>query len=130
MANLVDNTNGPRGQSDQAKQVRAEPGYGTVFRTFLGRRGEVFKSALTSDGYATGFAVYVARQAGVPREDEHLRRGVAWLKTHQCTSGRWFTPSQGPHGQHLIANAGTAYAVLALHACGEIPGSGRTLPAP
>ena len=35
---------------------------------------------------------------------------------------RWFTPSQAWHTHNLIANAGTAYAVLALHACGEIPG--------
>jgi squalene-hopene/tetraprenyl-beta-curcumene cyclase len=121
MASLVDNTDGPRDQSDPARQARAERGYGTEFRTFLGRRGDVFKTALASDGYATGFVVYVARQAGVPATDERLRQGVDWLKTHQRVSGRWFTPSQGPHGQNLISNAGSAYAVLALHACGEIP---------
>ena len=75
---------------------------------------------LASDGYATGFAIYVARQAGVPAEDKRLQRGIAWLKAHQRVSGRWFTPSLGFHRQHLISNAGTAYAVLALAACGEI----------
>ena len=76
---------------------------------------------LASDGYATGFAIYVARQAGVPADDKRLQRGIAWLRAQQRVSGRWFTPSLGFHRQHLIANAGTAYAVLALAACGEIP---------
>jgi squalene-hopene/tetraprenyl-beta-curcumene cyclase len=76
---------------------------------------------LASDGYATGFAIYVARQAGVPADDKVLQRGIAWLRAHQRVSGRWFTPSLGFHRQHLIANAGTAYALLALAACGEIP---------
>ena len=53
--------------------------------------------------------------------NDWIRCGVAWLKSHQRESGRWFTPSQGWHTQHRIANAGTAFAVLALHACGEIP---------
>ena len=58
---------------------------------------------------------------GVPANDARIRRGIAWLKSQQRASGRWFTPSQSWHTQNLIANAGTAYAVLALHACGEIP---------
>ncbi len=46
-----------------------------------------------SDGYATGLVVYVLRQAGVPADDPALKRGVAWLRTHQRASGRWFTRS-------------------------------------
>ena len=90
------------------------------FLVYVGR-DKVYRSSLASDGYATGLVIYVLRQAGVPAGDARLRRGVAWLKANQRESGRWFTPSQGWHTQHRIANAGTAFAVLALHACGEIP---------
>ena len=55
-------------------------------------------------------------------------RGAAWLKTHQRQSGRWFTFSINTDEQrddnrytdHLISNIGTAYAVMALRACGEL----------
>ena len=74
-----------------------------------------------SDGYATGLILYVLRHAGVPAKDEPIRRGVSWLKTNQRQSGRWFTRSVNADRAHYNTNAGTAYAVLALHACGEIP---------
>jgi squalene-hopene/tetraprenyl-beta-curcumene cyclase len=71
-----------------------------------------------SDGYATGMVVFVLRQAGVPASDPALKRAVTWLQTHQRASGRWFTRSLTNDNHHYITNAGTAYAVLALHACG------------
>jgi squalene-hopene/tetraprenyl-beta-curcumene cyclase len=74
--------------------------------------------AAPSDGYATGFVVYVLRQAGVPADDPAVAKGVAWLKANQRASGRWFTRSLNNDKAHYIANAGTAYAVLALDACG------------
>jgi squalene-hopene/tetraprenyl-beta-curcumene cyclase len=81
-----------------------------------------FADKKASDGYGTGFAIFVARQAGVPAADPRLRRGVAWLKANQRASGRWFTPSLNTYTtQHLPSNSGTAFAVLALQACGEIP---------
>jgi squalene-hopene/tetraprenyl-beta-curcumene cyclase len=46
-----------------------------------------------SDGYGTGFVVYVLRQAGVPADDKALVKGIAWLKSNQRVSGRWFTRS-------------------------------------
>jgi squalene-hopene/tetraprenyl-beta-curcumene cyclase len=70
-----------------------------------------------SDGYATGFVVYVLRQAGVSADDKAVRRGIAWLKANQRESGRWFTFSLNNDRAHYITNAGTAYAVLALQAC-------------
>jgi squalene-hopene/tetraprenyl-beta-curcumene cyclase len=73
-----------------------------------------------SDGYATGLVVYVLRQAGLPSEHEAIRRGVAWLKSSQRESGRWFTRSVNNDKYHFIANAGSAYAVMALKACGEL----------
>jgi squalene-hopene/tetraprenyl-beta-curcumene cyclase len=71
----------------------------------------------TSDGYGTGFVVYVLRQAGVPADHARLKRGVAWLKANQRESGRWFTRSVSNDRAHYITNAGTAFAVLALRAC-------------
>jgi squalene-hopene/tetraprenyl-beta-curcumene cyclase len=71
-----------------------------------------------TDGYATGLVVFVLRQAGIPASDPALERGVAWLRSHQRASGRWFTRSLTNDNQHYITHAGTAYAVLALHVCG------------
>jgi squalene-hopene/tetraprenyl-beta-curcumene cyclase len=121
LASLVDNTLDPSLKaSDRAIKVKAETGYGTEFLAYVGRDG-VYNSSLASDGYATGFVIFVVRQAGLPAADDRLQRGIAWLKSNQRESGRWFTPSQAWHRQHLISNAGTAYAVLALQACGEVP---------
>jgi squalene-hopene/tetraprenyl-beta-curcumene cyclase len=73
-----------------------------------------------SDGYATGLVVYVLRQSGTPADHEAVKRGITWLKTHQRESGRWFTRSLNTDRYHFISHAGTAYAVLALDACGEL----------
>ena len=81
-----------------------------------------------SDGYATGFAVCVLRQAGLPAERPELVRGIRWLKRNQRVSGSWFTPhaewgmglkTQGGIGTRDLAilNLSTAFAVMALHAC-------------
>jgi squalene-hopene/tetraprenyl-beta-curcumene cyclase len=69
------------------------------------------------DGYATGLSLYVLRQAGVPVKHESIQRGVQWLKTNQRESGRWFTRSPNQDGGHVITNAGTAFALMALKAC-------------
>jgi squalene-hopene/tetraprenyl-beta-curcumene cyclase len=73
-----------------------------------------------SDGFATGLAVTVARAAGVPADDPRMRRAVTWLKSNQRESGRWFTESLSIDRNHFLTNVGTAYAVLALDACGEL----------
>jgi squalene-hopene/tetraprenyl-beta-curcumene cyclase len=75
-----------------------------------------------SDGYGTGFAVYVLRRgAAMPASDPRLQKAVAWLKTHQRASGCWFTRS--PHkNDELSTYVGTAYAILALGACGALAG--------
>jgi squalene-hopene/tetraprenyl-beta-curcumene cyclase len=74
----------------------------------------------SSDGYGTGFAIYVLRRAGVPANDPRIQRGIAWLKTYQRASGRWFTRSLWKDQRHYLTHAGTAYALLALAQCGEI----------
>lgn len=76
----------------------------------------------TSDGYGTGFAIVVARELGVPPDDSRMRRGIKWLRSNQRESGKWFTRSPVNECRNLISNAGSAYAVLALQSCGELPG--------
>lgn len=74
----------------------------------------------TSDGYGTGFALYVLRTAGpIPPDDARMRRAVEWLKTHQRAGGGWYTRSPRSSDE-LSSYLGTVYAVLALDACGEL----------
>jgi squalene-hopene/tetraprenyl-beta-curcumene cyclase len=74
-----------------------------------------------NDGYGTGFAVYVLRRgAGISPEEPRLQKAVLWLKTHQRASGCWFTRSPYKNDE-MSTYTGTAYAILALDACGEIP---------
>ena len=77
----------------------------------------------TSDGYGTGLNIVIARELRVPADDPRLQRGVQWIKTHQRESGKWFTLSPVNDAGNLISNVGSAYCVLALQACGELPGS-------
>jgi squalene-hopene/tetraprenyl-beta-curcumene cyclase len=71
----------------------------------------------TSDGYGTGFVTYVLRRAGATADDPQLARSVAWLKSHQRESGRWFSRSLHKDSKHFITHAGTAFAVMALAEC-------------
>jgi squalene-hopene/tetraprenyl-beta-curcumene cyclase len=72
------------------------------------------------DGYGTGLVVYVLRVAGgVPTDAPAIRNAVEWINTHQRQSGYWYTRS--PKINDVLSTyAGTAYVVMALHACGEI----------
>jgi squalene-hopene/tetraprenyl-beta-curcumene cyclase len=87
----------------------------------VGGRNDEFGRAndrdAAGDGYATGFVVFVLRQAGIPADHEALQRGAVWLKSNQRESGRWFTKSLNSDKVHHIANAGTSFAVMALMAC-------------
>lgn len=76
----------------------------------------------TSDGYGTGFAIVLGRELGVPADDLRLKRGIDWLISHQRQSGKWFTRSPVVEARNLISNAGSAFDVLALQACGRLPG--------
>jgi len=74
-----------------------------------------------SDGYSTGFVIYVLRQAGVSATQREIVRGLGWLRSNQRVSGRWFTPAEvsetegGVGSRDLYAqNLGTAFSVLAL----------------
>jgi len=81
------------------------------------RRDKAPQDVQTSDGYATGFVIYVLRRAGVPATDPALQQGIAWLKANQRESGRWFTRSLYRDNRHYLSHAGTAFAVMALAEC-------------
>ncbi|MCC7419505.1 MAG: terpene cyclase/mutase family protein [Planctomycetaceae bacterium] len=78
----------------------------------------------TSDGYGTGFVLYVLRKAGIPSADPRIEKGIAWLKANQRESGRWFTRSAFKDSKHYITHAGTAFAIMALKECGQIETAG------
>ncbi len=73
----------------------------------------------SSDGYGTGFVVYVLGQAGVAKTDPRIKRGVQWLKSHQRESGRWISRSLNRDNKHFLTHAGSAFAVMALATCDE-----------
>lgn len=75
----------------------------------------------TSDGYGTGFTIYVLRRAGVPANDSALQKGVAWLTSNQRESGRWFSRSLNRDSKHFLTHAGSAFAIMALAACDKLP---------
>ncbi len=71
-----------------------------------------------SDGYGTGFVLFILCKSGLPVSDRRITRGLEWLKTHQRASGRWFTPSLWSNEMHnYVSTIGTAYAVMALKTC-------------
>ena len=76
----------------------------------------------TSDAYATGFAIVVARELGVPSDDPRLRRGIDWLLSNQRVSGKWFCRSPAKDSRHYFSNFGSAFAILALQSCDRLPG--------
>ena len=73
-----------------------------------------------SDGYGTGFVMYVLMQAGVPGSDPAIRRGVDWLRANQRERGYWWTQSlqNDPHTANFLTHTGTTFALKALEAAG------------
>jgi squalene-hopene/tetraprenyl-beta-curcumene cyclase len=74
-----------------------------------------------SDGYATGVVTFALQQAGVPRNEPQMKRGLAWLMRNQDkTEGRWLAYSLNKQRDlssdvgRFMSDAATAYAVLAL----------------
>ncbi len=74
-----------------------------------------------SDGFGTGFVIYVLRKSGIPADDTRIQKGVAWLKTNQRESGRWFARSLFKDSKHYLTHNASAFAIMALGECGEIP---------
>lgn len=84
------------------------------------RKDDKQQDKSSSDGYGTGFSVFVLRTAGIPSEDPRIQKGIQWLKTNQRKSGRWITRSLTKDNKHFISHAGTAFAVMAIASCDNL----------
>ena len=62
----------------------------------------------------TGLAIVALRSSGVAKDDPRIARGIAWIKTHQRASGRWWTRSLNTDKFHFITYSGTVFPLLAL----------------
>ena len=117
---LMDAAERERTIADLLAKQRSDGGWSlTSLGRFERRDGTPNPEDAPGDGYGTGYVIYVLRQAGMPADSEPIRRGIAWLKTHQRASGRWFTRSPTLETVHYITHAGTGYALMALTSCGE-----------
>ena len=74
-----------------------------------------------SDAYMTAFAIVLLRESGVPTSDPRIQKGVAWLKSNQRVSGRWWMKSLYKDTYHFITYISTVQALRALALCGEVP---------
>jgi squalene-hopene/tetraprenyl-beta-curcumene cyclase len=74
-----------------------------------------------SDGVATGLMILALQDAGVPRDNAQLKRGVSWLMSNQnATDGSWPATSvnkrrhKSSETGRFMSDAATAFAVIAL----------------
>lgn len=74
-----------------------------------------------SDGVATSLTILALQEAGVPRENAQLRRGLSWLMSNQNAAEGFWPASSVNKKRHQSAGTGlfmtdaaTAFAVLAL----------------
>jgi squalene-hopene/tetraprenyl-beta-curcumene cyclase len=93
------------GSGNRAKKLRDEPDFDKP----------------ASDGHMTGLAIIALRSSDVPANDPAIAGGVKWLKANQRESGRWWTRSLNTDTWHFITYSGTAYPLLALQMCDELP---------
>ena len=89
---------------------------GSLGNGWVNHKGDKLDPDAPSDGYGTGLVLHALRQAGVAASHEAVQRGKNWLRTHQRASGRWFTASPNGLKAYSVAEAGNAFAVLALSA--------------
>ncbi|MCX6906700.1 MAG: hypothetical protein NTY01_01515 [Verrucomicrobia bacterium] len=73
-----------------------------------------------SDAYMTALAICLLRESGVPASDTRLKRGIAWLKSEQRISGRWWMHSLYRGNYHFTTYIATAKAMQALALCSEL----------
>ncbi|MHB8754109.1 MAG: hypothetical protein ACYC92_04015 [Candidatus Acidiferrales bacterium] len=101
---------------------RADGGW--CLASLVGRwqRSDGTPLVMKSDGYATGLITFALQQAGISRQNVHVRRALSWLVRNQSDwNGRWsaYSLNRRRHDPfsnvaHFMDDAATAYAVLAL----------------
>ena len=101
-----------------AKLQRDDGGWNIASFGDWKRSDDSAQDTTTSDGYATGLAIFILRRTGTPADEPQVARGLAWLKANQRESGRWYTRSLFKDNKHYLSHAGTTMAVMALSACG------------
>lgn len=117
---LMDGAERERTIADLLAKQRPDGGWSlTSLGKWERRDGTANPEDAPSDGYGTGFVVYVLRQSGMAQDAEPIRRGLAWIKGNQRASGRWFTRSPSLDHAHYLTHAGTGFVLMALSACGE-----------
>ncbi len=74
-----------------------------------------------SDGVATSLATLALQEAGVPRDNAQLRRGISWLMSNQNLAEGFWPASSVNKRRHMssdtgrfMSDAATAFAVLSL----------------
>jgi squalene-hopene/tetraprenyl-beta-curcumene cyclase len=74
-----------------------------------------------SDGVATSLMILALQEAGIPRDNAQLKRGISWLMRNQnTTDGSWPASSvnkrrhKSSETGRFMSDAATAFAVLAL----------------
>lgn len=97
--------------------LQREDGGWSVFGIGKWARPDGTPQLKVSEAYATAFMVFILRQAGVPAHDETIKRGLAWLRSNQRISGRWFSRSPRRDRRHYLSNAATNFALLAFESC-------------
>ncbi len=102
------------------KLQKADGGWNSATLGTWKRQDGTKQDVATSDGYGTGFVVFVLRKAGVPASHPQIQQGVNWLKSHQRESGRWFARSLFKDNKHYLSHAASAFAVMALAECNAL----------
>jgi squalene-hopene/tetraprenyl-beta-curcumene cyclase len=77
--------------------------------------------------YGTGAVVPALVAAGVRPDDARIRRAVGWLQEHQKEDGGWGEDPRSYDAEEWVGRgestaSQTAWALLALHAAGEVGG--------